>query len=211
MSESKVKSQDSGQQGPPQDFRTNMKILFLPFLVLLTGVGIYRFFTVSVPKGDRAPSSISEIETITVPAAMKTVLKISGSDCDKLTTARIRQILESGTIPQLLEKSSPMIVEKIRNGEMKFYSFQVLESFEDDGDEIEILIDGMPYSTFTLGQSAPRLSIPIEFGKSKLLTIKVTRDAGDGITFGAKLINAEFLLDNVQVGGSDSVYLGFIK
>lgn len=211
MSKNIVQIREPGQQSQTHEFSQNLKILFLPFFVFLIAVGVYRLFAVSEPKANRTPSSISEIEPISVPVTLKTMLKISASDYDRQTTARIRQSLENGVIPQLLEKSSPVIQQKIRNGEMKFYSFKVMESIDDDGDEIEISIDGMPYSSFTLSQSEVRISIPIEFGKSKLLSIKATRDAGDGITFGAKLINAEFMLDNILIGGSDRVYLGFIK
>lgn len=211
MSEKKIEDQEPGEQSLALELRKRLKILFLPFFILLLAVGLFRFFSPPEVRNDRAPSSIGEVEPLSVPTALKTILKISGADYDKLTTSRIRRTLESGVVPQMLEKSSPSIVEKIKKGEMKFYSFKVLDSIDDDGDEVEISIDGEPFSTFVLSQAEVRLSIPIEFGKSKLLTIKAVRDAGDGITFGAKLINAEFLLDNILVGESDTVYLGFIK
>ncbi len=211
MSEKKTEDQEPGQQGLSLEIRENLKILFLPFFVMLLALGLFRIFSAPEPPNDRAPSSIGEMEPITVPTALKTILKISDADYDKLTTARIKRTLESGVVPQMLEKSSRAIIEKIKNGEMRFYSFKVLDSIDDAGDEVEILIDGEAYSTFVLSQSEVRLSIPIEFGKSKLISIKAVRDAGDGITFGAKLINAEFLLDNILVGESNSVYLGFTK
>ncbi len=211
MAEKITEDQEPGQQGLSLELSKRLKILFLPFFVVLLALGLYRFFFPPEPQIDRAPSSIGEIEPISVPAVMKTLLKISGADYDRLTTARIRKTLESGVVPLMLERSSRAIVEKIKNGEMRFYSFKVLNSIDDDGDEVEISIDGEPFSTFVLSQSDVRLSIPIEFGKSKLLSIKAIRDAGDGITFGAKLINAEFLLDNILVGESDTVYLSFTK
>lgn len=211
MSEEKIEDRESGQQSLPLELRKRLKILFLPFFIMLLALGLFRYFSPPEEKNERTPSSIGDVESISVPAALKTILKISGADYDKLTTARIKRTLESGVEPQMLEKSSRSIVEKIKKGEMKFYSFKILDSIDDAGDEVEISIDGEPFSTFVLSQAEVRLSIPIEFGKSKLLTIKVVRDAGDGITFGAKLMNAEFLLDNILVGESGTVYLGYAK
>lgn len=211
MSEKKTEDQEVGQQDLSLELHRKLKNLFLPFFVILLGLGLFRIFSAPEPRNERAPSSIGEVEPISAPATLKTILKISGADHDKLTTTRIRRTLESGVVPQMLEKSSRAIVEKIRNGEMRFYSFKVLDSIDDDGDEVEISIDGEPYSSFVLSQSQVSLSIPIEFGKTKLISVKAVRDAGDGITFGAKLISAEFLLDNILVGESDTVYLGFTK
>lgn len=211
MAEKITEDQEPGQQGLSLELSKRLKILFLPFFVVLLALGLFKFFFPPEPQFDRAPSAIGEIEPISVPAVLKTLLKISGADYDRLTTTRIRKTLESGVVPLMLERSSRAIVEKIKKGEMRFYSFKVLNSIDDDGDEVEISIDGEPFSTFVLTQSDVRLSIPIEFGKSKLLSIKAIRDAGDGITFGAKLINAEFLLDNILVGESDTVYLSFTK
>ena len=211
MSKEKNDYLDSSQQSLSQELRKNLKILFFPIFVLLLALGFYRYFSPTEQRNERAPSSIGEVEPISVPTALKTILKISGSDYDRLTTTRIRRSLDSGVIPQLLEKSSASLVEKIKQGEMKFYSFKILDSIDDEGDEVEISIDGQIFSTFILSQAEVRLSIPIEFGKSKLLAIKAVRDAGDGITFGARVMNAEFLLDNIRLGESDTVYLGFIK
>lgn len=211
MSKMKSEDQEPSQQNLALELHKRLKILFLPFFVLLLGLGAYRLFWPPEVQNARAPSSIGEIEPISVPTALKTILKISGADYDRPTTARIRRTLESGVLPQILEKSSSTIVEKLKKGEMKFYSFKVLDSIDDDGDEVEISIDGEPFSRFILSPAEVRLSIPIEFGKSKIISIKAIRDSGDGITFGAKLMDAEFLLDNILVGESDTVYLGFSK
>lgn len=209
MSEKRIEDSVPNQQTLALELRKNLKILFLPFFVVLLALGLFRYLSPPEAQNSRTPSSLGEIEPISVPTALKTILKISGADYDKQTTSRIKSSLESGVVPQMLEKSSSKLVEKIKNGEMKFYSFKVLDSIDDDGDIVEIFIDGESFSTFVLSKSESKLSVPIEFGKSKLITVKAVRDAGDGITFGAKLINAEFMLDNLLVGESDTVYLGF--
>lgn len=211
MSEIKSEVLEPSQQSLALELRKRLKILFLPFFVVLFALAGFRYFFPPVVQNTREPSSIGQFEPISVPTALKTILKISGSDYDRLTTARIKKTLESGVLPQMLEKSSSNIIDKIKKDKMKFYSFKIPGSIINDGDEVEISIDGETYSRFFLSQAEVRLSIPIEFGKSKILNIKAIRDAGDGITFGAKLHNAEFLLDNLLAGESDTVYLGFSK
>ncbi len=199
----------SGSQSPPDD-DLNFKILFLPILVILMAIGLFKLFSgTPLTISGRGPASIPEIEPITVPVVLKTILKVTAADFDKSATARIRRDLLSGVLPSLLEKSSPVIIEKIKNGEMKFYSLKVSENFDDNGDEVEILVDGQSFASLVLSSSEKTITIPIEFGKTKMITVKALRDNGDGITFGAHLINSSFLLNNIQVGESDSVYLGF--
>lgn len=214
----------SGSQRPSEDFTNkladhqindnsiNFKFLFLPFLVFLFALGVFKYFSEATDaNSNRVPASISEVEPISVPTALKTILKLTSSDFDKFTTAKVKKDLEAGSLPQFLQKSSPVIIEKLKSGEMKFYSFRVFDSIDDDGDEVEILVDGQTYAYFVLSQTEMKLSIPIEFGESKVLTFKAIRDSGDGISFGAKIQNSDFLLDNIQVGESDTVYLGYNK
>ena len=120
MSEKKTEDQEPGQQGLSLELHKKLKILFLPFFVMLLALGLFRIFSAPEPRNDRAPSSIGEIEPISVPTALKTILKISEADYDKLTTARIRRTLEGGVVPQMLEKSSRTIVEKIKKARCDF-------------------------------------------------------------------------------------------
>lgn len=198
----------------PADFDSlkSLEILFIPFVIFLVALSVFRYFSEpEVNSSQRSPSSISEIEAISVPTALKTVIQISNGDFDKSTTVGARKDLENGITPAFMEKSSAVILQKVKNGEMKFYSFTVLESIDDNGDEVQIFIDGLAYTPVVLSRTETKISVPIEFGKSKLITIKAVRDAGDGISFGAKVLKSEFLLDNIQNGESDSIYLGFSK
>lgn len=200
------------EPGSASHSKQNLRILFLPFVIFLSALILFRFFSErSLPEAHRSPSSIPEVEAITVPTALKTVLKISGTDFDRSTTTRVQKELTAGVIPQFLQKCSPVILEKLKNGEMRFYTFRVLDSIDDDGDQVEVLIDGQVYADVVLSRSETPLLIPIEYGKSKILTIKAVRDSGNGISFGAKLLQSEFLLDNLKLGETDSIYFGFTK
>lgn len=186
----------------------NLKILFTPFFIGLFALAAYRYnsdFTVETAL--RAPAAVS----VSVSAALKTVLQITGSDIDKMTTAKIQKEIVAGSLPESLKYSSPQIIEKLKNGNMKFYSFQLLDSGHGDDDTVEIFIDGQLLGSINISKKSSMLSVPIEFGKSKIITIKALRDSGKGVIFGAKLVNSDFILRNLQVGESETIYLGYEK
>ena len=183
----------------------NLKVLFMPFFVSLIALGAYKFKTEEPVQILRNPNSMA------VTAALKTILKITESDFDYATTAKVKKDLETGIIPVSLQKSSPQLIENIKNGIMNLYSFRVLDSTNKDGGTVEISVDGQPLDIISMSHTGLTLLIPLEFGKSKIIKVKAIRDGGGGVSFGAQLMNSDFLLRNMKIGESETIYLGYGK
>ena len=177
----------------------------MPFFVSLIALGAYKFKTEEPVQILRNPNSMA------VTAALKTILKITESDFDYATTAKVKKDLETGIIPVSLQKSSPQLIENIKNGIMNLYSFRVLDSTNKDGGTVEISVDGQPLDIISMSHTGLTLLIPLEFGKSKIIKVKAIRDGGGGVSFGAQLMNSDFLLRNMKIGESETIYLGYGK
>lgn len=101
------------------------------------------------------------------------------------------------------------IVEKIKSGEMKYYSFQIFDSADEDGDIVEILVDGQSIGYIDMSNSGLTVSLPLEEGKSHTLTVRGIRDGYGGITFGAQLMTSKAVFDWFNPGDIRIIDLRF--
>lgn len=186
---------------------SNRKILLLPVLIVLVTLGFYRHSIDS----DNTSEELRSPASVVVPGALRTILKISTSDFDAATTAKVQKDLSDSITPQQLQHSSPQIIEKVKNGQMKFYLFKVFNSVSSSNDIIEISVDGLVYARVLLSNEEMTVSVPLEPEKSKIISVKAIQNGEAGITFGAKLVNSDILLKNIETNESEIIYIGFKK
>lgn len=104
-----------------------------------------------------------------------------------------------------------LIVDKIMSGEMQYYSFQIFDSAWEDGDVVEISIDGQSIGYVDMSNTGLTISVPLEPGKSHVMTVRGVRDGGGGITFGAQLMNSNIMFDWFAPGDTRYIDLRFTK
>ncbi len=125
-------------------------------------------------------------------------------DEDLATTKAVKESLLKGEVPKILEQAAPEIKTKILSGEMSFYKFKVFDSVHEDGDIVEIFINGMPFGYIDMNNDGTTISLPLAAGQLQNVAVKGVRDGGGGITFGAQTSSGEIHLRVLDVGETDS-------
>lgn len=74
------------------------------------------------------------------------------------------------------------LVTDIRRGGVKFFHIYMYDSCAEDGDIIEILINGTPFATVPITHAGSTLSVPIPQVGHTVVAVKGVYDGGGGIT-----------------------------
>ncbi|MBY0554935.1 hypothetical protein K2P97_10435 [bacterium] len=131
------------------------------------------------------------------------------SDQQSVPEVQAQQPSQAERLPASPEPTQ--IIEKIKSGDMEYYSFQIFDSAWEDGDVVEISIDGQPIGYVDMSNTGLTISVPLEPGKSHTMTVRGVRDGGGGITFGAQLMNSNIMLDWFAAGEIRNIDLRFTK
>ena len=177
------------------------KVWFAVLLLALIGGGAKYF----------SKSSVSQQRTTAAATVTPPFFMMSDSDADLVKTQKIQEQLMAGDIPKELEKSAPQIIEKVKVGEMKFYTFTLYDFAAEDHDMVQILVDGLPLGVADLNNAGLTIAIPLEAGKSKSITLKAVQDGGGGVTLAVRLMNSEVNLKPMQLGESQTIDVRFPK
>lgn len=94
--------------------------------------------------------------------------------------------------------------EAIRRGRVEFYRLTLVDPCDEDGDVVEIAIDGKVLATVPLARQASRLSIPV-VGRGTSIALKGVKDGGGGITVAVQTSAGQFVLPPLQENGEYSL------
>ncbi len=94
---------------------------------------------------------------------------------------------EPAAEPKLPEAtlSSGMRAE-IERGDVEFYHIYLYDSCYEDGDVVEILIDGQPMFLTPIGNKGATVSVPISKTRTTVISVRGIFDGGGGITVGCR-------------------------
>jgi hypothetical protein len=111
---------------------------------------------------------------------------LSDRDLDKQKTAEARAAMKRGEIPPVLAKAPPELRNQVASEQRSLFTLNIIDTQDEDGDTVEILLDGISYGDVVLSHTGAALTIPLKPHSSARLGIVATRDGGGGgITFGA--------------------------
>lgn len=74
------------------------------------------------------------------------------------------------------------LAEAVVAGDVDFFHIHLYDSCDEDGDVVEILINGSPFAVVPITHAGATLSVPLPRGSASTLAIRGIRDGGGGIT-----------------------------
>ncbi|MDP3543960.1 MAG: hypothetical protein Q8T11_15960 [Elusimicrobiota bacterium] len=94
--------------------------------------------------------------------------------------------------------------EAVRSDGYSIFSMRLIDDVAQDGDVVQISIDGVPMSFLSLTHAGATLEIPLKKGESHRITVTAVRDGTGGVTLGLQTSAGMILSRNMAVGESDS-------
>jgi hypothetical protein len=161
----------------------------------------------------------------TTQANVEQTLLVSDSDADSAATAYLQKLLAGGSsapaavsgdqdqpdplhaanAPALkqLAEDSPVMAQQLESGRRTLYRLHLLDHLAEDGDEVEVSVDGISQGPVPLSNVGTDMLIPLTQGKPSQIKVTATRDGGGGVTFGVVSSLGEARTRVMQVGESE--------
>jgi hypothetical protein len=104
-------------------------------------------------------------------------------------------------LPRREPTVTPELKEKVLNRECEFVRLYAFDCCDEDGDVIEILVNGVSFAVVPLTHRGATVSIPVPKGEGATVTIRGVRDGeGGGITLGLRTSRGDFLFRRLAEG-----------
>tara|TARA_B100000927_G_scaffold278656_1_gene261536 strand:+ start:273 stop:929 length:657 start_codon:yes stop_codon:yes gene_type:complete len=189
---------------PPHrdDKPTNLKLKVFGLALLLIA-GTYGTFNFHAPEEKVYPTVSRNLSSVKKLILSKDIKNIS-------LTKSIQNELAKGKVPEVIKNADPIIVQKIKSGEMSFYTLKVVDTIAQDGDIVKVFINGMPFSIITLTHIGADISIPLFTENTNTLQIQAIQDGGGGVTFGAYSNLGQVYTKIMNVGDIETWHIGGI-
>ncbi len=107
---------------------------------------------------------------------------------------------ENGPALCALANSSPETAKEIESGERRLYRVTLLDFLDQDGDRVELTVDGVSYGNLDLSNAGSSFLIPLAPGRPVQMKLAATADGGGGVTVGFVSSVGEARTDVMQVG-----------
>jgi hypothetical protein len=145
-------------------------------------------------------------------------IRVTAIDADVKATEKLKNILtspagaaEAGNdlaalnAPGLarLAKRSPKLAADIQSGRRVLYRIYLLDFLVEDGDHVELSVDGVSLGDTTLKGAGTSFLIPLAPGVPSQLKVLATADGGGGVTVGFVSSLGEARTQILQVGEFD--------
>jgi len=91
----------------------------------------------------------------------------------------------------------------LADGSQVIYSLHVLDDVVEDGDVVEIFVNGTSYGQVTLSSAGQDILIPLPAGTTAKVRAVAVQDGGGGVTFGVTTSQGEIRSTVMAVGQSD--------
>ncbi|MDD5301670.1 MAG: hypothetical protein PHS14_01065 [Elusimicrobia bacterium] len=92
----------------------------------------------------------------------------------------------------------------VRSDGWSIFSMRLIDDCAEDGDVVQISVDGVPMSYLSLSHAGATLEIPLKKGESHRITVTAVRDGDGGVTLGLQTSAGTILSRNMAVGESDT-------
>ncbi|MBI2789305.1 MAG: hypothetical protein HYX59_11540 [Elusimicrobia bacterium] len=108
----------------------------------------------------------------------------------------------AATAPQSV--LTPRGQEAVRSDGWSMFSMRLIDDVDQDGDVVQISVDGVPVSYLALTHAGATLEIPLKKGESHRVTVTAVRDGVGGVTLGLQTSAGTVVSRRMLVGESDS-------
>ncbi|MGL4419671.1 MAG: hypothetical protein ACRCZF_03305 [Gemmataceae bacterium] len=95
---------------------------------------------------------------------------------------------------------SPALRADLRSGQAEFYHVYLFDCCYEDGDIVEILVNGVPFRQVRLTNAGARLAIPVASDGSTRIQIRGVFDGGGSITVGCRTSQGRGFLRSMSEG-----------
>jgi hypothetical protein len=99
--------------------------------------------------------------------------------------------------PQIEEDSE--LVSDIKTGRKSFYEIELFDCCDEDGDIIELFVNGAPFATVPIVHRGTKLVIPLQQGNNTI-AIRGIKDGGGGVTMSFRTSRGEYFARSLAVG-----------
>jgi hypothetical protein len=153
--------------------------------------------------------------SVVAAAAEQKTFFVGAVDADQKATDYLKAVLsggaaagddglkaENGPALRALANSSPQTAKEIESGERRLYRVTLLDFLNQDGDHVELTVDGVSYGDLNLSNAGASFLIPLAPGKPVDMKLTATADGGGGVTVGFISSVGEARTDVMQVGQS---------
>lgn len=102
---------------------------------------------------------------------------------------------------------TPGLADGIRNGSTEFFQVFLYDSCAEDGDVVEVMINGAPFATVPLTHGGATLSVPITAGAATDVSLRGIFDGGGGITVACRTSQGDYFSRRMGVGETTQIGL----
>lgn len=144
---------------------------------------------------------------------------LSADDLDTQTTEAVRQSIQQSDpqatvaqiqaaqqlpVPDVEPEIAPIapeseLHEDIEEGRVKFYQMQLFDCCDEDGDVVEVVVNGQPFMTVPIFHEGATVSIPLQPGTNSV-AIRGVEDGGGGITVSFQTQEGHYFSRRLRVG-----------
>jgi len=153
-------------------------------------------------------------------ARVTTAIALSSADADPDTTNAVRQAARRDGPAAVMAKIlaaqqlapdadvEPVVHDitpdsdlhsDIEHGRIKFYRMQVFDGCDEDGDVVEILVNGQPFITIPIMHEEATISIPLQPGTNSV-SLRGVRDGVGGITVSFRTNEGTYIARRLSEG-----------
>jgi hypothetical protein len=95
---------------------------------------------------------------------------------------------------------SPEMKATIQQDEAALYKLSLWDCMSEDGDIVEVLVDGQHFLTVTLRHATTTVLVPIPHHRPTAIAIRGIHDGGGGITTGIRSSGGDYVLRSLHEG-----------
>jgi hypothetical protein len=148
-------------------------------------------------------------------------IEVSAADQDRSSTRQIRMALRRGNLmmataalqaaqtmpsasqnpdvapPQIAADSE--LATALRDGRSELFQIELFDCCDEDGDIVEVTVNGSSFATVPIMHGGTMLSIPLQQGSNRV-TIRGVQDGGGGVTLSFRTSRGEYFAQAMRVG-----------
>lgn len=151
----------------------------------------------------------------------RATMEVASADRDRGATRQVRAALRRGDVvtatahlqaaqtlpgasqnpdvrpPELVADSE--LARAIQDGDQELFQIELFDCCDEDGDIVEVIVNGSHFATVPILHEGAKLSIPLARG-SNSVTIRGVRDGGGGVTLSFRTSRGDYFARSMRVG-----------
>ena len=146
-------------------------------------------------------------------SALSTKVETTSMDVDRVTTRKVRSALKTGLAEaqatiQAAQGSGVKIADlagnlqllnALKDGKHEFFEVYLFDCCDEDGDVVEVLLNGSLFATVPITHDGTSLSIPLQKGNNDV-AMRGIRDGGGGVTVSLRSSRGDYFCRSMRVG-----------